>query len=153
VAASYVQVLHNRRGQLEYLAQLVDEGLSILTGEGRLDDFGKLLHAAWLAKSSLSKKVTNTAIDEIYAQAQAAGAVGGKLLGAGGGGFLLLFVPPDVQPRVKQSLEGLVHVPFEFYPRGSEIIFHDAERDYQAEEEWRDSRPLRIFRELSDLAA
>lgn len=153
VAASYVHVLHNRRGQLEYLAQLVEEGLAILTGEGRLDDFGKLLHAAWLAKSSLSKKVSNTAIDEIYRQALAAGAVGGKLLGAGGGGFLLLYVPLDVQPRVKQGLDGLVHVPFEFYPRGSEIIFHDAEQDYQAEERWRDGRTLRAFRELSDVAA
>jgi D-glycero-alpha-D-manno-heptose-7-phosphate kinase len=153
VAASYVQVLHNRRGQLEYLAQLVDEGLAILSGDGRLDDFGKLLHAAWLAKSSLSKRVTNSAIDEIYSQALAAGAVGGKLLGAGGGGFLLLYVPPDVQPRVKQHLDGLVHVPFAFTPRGSEIIFHDAEQDYAAEEQWRDGRPLRAFRELSDLAA
>ncbi len=128
VAASYVQVLHNRRGQLEYLAQLVDEGLAILTGAGRLDDFGELLHEAWLAKSSLSQKVSNPAIDEIYRQALAAGAVGGKLLGAGGGGFLLLFVPPDRQPRVKQRLDGLVHVPFEFDPRGSQIIFHDAEQ-------------------------
>jgi D-glycero-alpha-D-manno-heptose-7-phosphate kinase len=153
VAASYVQVLHNRRGQLEYLAQLVAEGLAILTGAGRLDDFGKLLHAAWLAKSSLSKKVSNSAIDEIYSQALAAGAIGGKLLGAGGGGFLLLFVPPERQTRVKERLDGLVHVPFEFYPRGSEIIFHDAEREYHAEERWRDGRALRAFRELTDLAA
>jgi D-glycero-alpha-D-manno-heptose-7-phosphate kinase len=153
VAASYVHVLHNRRGQLEYLSQLVQEGLSILRGNGPLDDFGKLLHAAWLAKSSLSKKVTNTAINEIYSQALATGAVGGKLLGAGGGGFLLLFVPPDLQPRMKQCLDGLVHVPFEFSPRGSEIIFHDAEREYQAEERWRDARGLKAFRELTDLAA
>jgi D-glycero-alpha-D-manno-heptose-7-phosphate kinase len=153
VAASYVHVLHNRRGQLEYLAQLVAEGLAILTGHGRLDDFGKLLHAAWLAKSSLSRKVSNSAIDEIYSQALAAGAIGGKLLGAGGGGFLLLFVPPERQPRLKEHLDGLVHVPFEFYPRGSEIIFHDAERDYQDEERWREARTLRAFRELTDLAA
>ncbi len=153
VAASYVHVLHNRRGQLEYLAQLVEEGLAILSGDGPLDDFGKLLHAAWLAKSSLSKQVSNPAIDQIYSQALHAGAVGGKLLGAGGGGFLLLFAPPEVQPRIKKCLDGLVHVPFEFHPRGSEIIFHDAEREYRAEEQWRDSQTLRAFQELKDLAA
>jgi hypothetical protein len=54
---------------------------------------------------------------------------------------------------VKERLDGLVHVPFEFYPRGSEIIFHDAEREYHAEERWRDGRALRAFRELTDLAA
>lgn len=153
VAASYVHVLQNRRGQLEYLAELVAEGLSIITGNAPLEDFGKLLHAAWLAKSSLSRMVTNSAIDAIYNQALSAGAIGGKLLGAGGGGFLLLYVPTDLQPRVKQQLDGLVHVPFEFHPRGSEIIFHDAERDYQAEERWRDERALLAFRELGDLAA
>src|SRR5690606_29252039 len=134
VAASYVTQLDRHRGQLNYLTQVVGEGLSILTGAGDLTDFGRLLHAAWLAKPSLSTAVSNSTVDAIYRTAMSAGAIGGKLLGAGGGGFLLLFVPPEEQPRVRQQLDGLVHVPFEFHPRGSEIIFHDAERDYQAEE-------------------
>jgi D-glycero-alpha-D-manno-heptose-7-phosphate kinase len=153
VAASYVQQLDRRRGQLNYLTQLVGEGLSILSGQGDLTDFGRLLHAAWLAKSSLSPAVSNSTVDNIYRQALTAGAIGGKLLGAGGGGFLLLFVPPEDQQHVRQRLDGLVHVPFEFHPHGSEIIFHDAERDYQAEEHERDARTIRAFRELSELAA
>jgi D-glycero-alpha-D-manno-heptose-7-phosphate kinase len=153
VAASYVHKLRDGCGQLQYLMQLVDEGHSILTGSGRIEDFGKLLHAAWLAKASLSGKVSNPTIDAMYDQALAAGAIGGKLLGAGGGGFLLLFVRPQDQPRVKARLDGLVHVPFEFHPGGSEIIFHDAERDYREEERRRDSGLPRAYRELSELAA
>ena len=153
VAASYVKHLDRHHGQMSYLTQLVGEGLSILTGQGDLTDFGRLLHAAWLAKSSLSPAVSNGTVDDIYRHAIGAGAIGGKLLGAGGGGFLLLFARPEDQPRVRQRLAGLVHVPFEFHPRGSEIIFHDAERDYQAEEHERDARTITAFRELSDLAA
>lgn len=153
VAASYVPKLHDRGGQLQYMKQLVDEGHAILTGSGRIDDFGKLLHAAWLAKVSLSNKVSNPTIDAIYTAALSAGAIGGKLLGAGGGGFLLLFVRPEDQPRVKARLDALVHVPFEFHPAGSEIIFHDAERDYREEERRRDASVPRAYRELSDMAA
>ena len=79
---------------------LVDEAVTVLTGHGGINAFGELLREAWLEKRSLGVQVSNTTIDEIYAEACAAGAIGGKLLGAGGGGFLLLFVPPERQAEV-----------------------------------------------------
>jgi D-glycero-alpha-D-manno-heptose-7-phosphate kinase len=153
VAASYAADLQQRQGQLHYLSELVAEGLSILSGHGDLCDFGKLLHAAWLAKASLSDKVTNATVNAIYDDALAAGALGGKLLGAGGGGFMLLFVRPEDQPRVLARLAGLVHVPFEFHGQGSQIIFVDAERDYHAEERRREASQPLAFQELTEMAA
>ena len=74
----------------------------------------------------------------LYERARAAGALGGKLTGAGGGGFLLLFVPPDQQPAVLEALDGRIHVPFEFESAGSQIIFYEPGVDYREAEEARD---------------
>ena len=90
-------------------------------------------------------------IDEIYAAARAAGALGGKLLGAGGGGFLLLFAPPERQEAVQRALGHLIHVPFKIENSGSQIIFFDAERDYSQVEAERASAPPQVFRELSEI--
>ncbi len=153
VAASYVENIEARRRQLRIMASLVDDGLSILCGSGDITDFGKLLHEAWATKSSLSPTVSNHAVDQMYEEALSAGAIGGKLLGAGGGGFLLLFARPDDQPRIRQRLSTLVHVPFEFESGGSQIIFYDHERDYSSEEQARLRHALQPFRELSEIAA
>src|SRR5439155_23662785 len=79
----------------------------------------------WLAKRSLSTCVSASATDEIYTRARSAGALGGKLTGAGGGGFLLLFAEPQRQPSVLRELDGLLHVPFRFESAGSQIIFYE----------------------------
>ena len=112
-----------------------------------------MLHEAWVAKRSLSSQVSNPQVDELYARAQAAGAIGGKLTGAGGGGFLLLFVPPDRQDAVKAQLDHLIHVPFQLEPSGSQIIFYEPGVDYSAEEEARSTKRIAKFRELTILRA
>lgn len=132
VANTFVPSLDKRRRQLRIMMDLVAEGLSILSGNSDLASFGKLLHESWLEKRSFSDSIANGEIDSLYDQALGAGALGGKLLGAGGGGFLLLFVPPDHQPRVRDRLSHLLHVPFTFETAGSQIIFFEPEEDYSA---------------------
>src|SRR5947207_32618 len=123
VARSYVTDLEPRRRQLRIMKELVDESIDLLASGTDIRAFGDLLHEAWLAKRSLSAKVSPSAVDDLYEQARSAGALGGKLTGAGGGGFLLLFVEPEQQPAVLQALDGLLHVPFQFESAGSQIIF------------------------------
>jgi len=101
---------------------MVDEGFRILTGSGSLAEFGALLDRAWRAKRALSAGVSNSAIDTMYAAAMSAGALGGKLLGAGGGGFLLLYVPPESQARVREALTGFHQIDFSINAPGSSII-------------------------------
>ena len=92
-------------------------------------DFGRLLHESWLLKRSLTDRISNCEIDDIYEAARKAGAIGGKLLGAGGGGFMIFFVEPDKQDWVKGALYGFLQVPFRFENAGSEIIFHHTAYD------------------------
>lgn len=153
VAESYVNGIEERRRQLRILKDLVEEAISILTSGQDIIAFGQLLHEAWEAKRSLSEKVSNSQVDELYAIARSAGAIGGKLTGAGGGGFLLLFVPPDRQGEVRSRLNKLIHVPFKFEFSGSQIIFHDPEQDYSAEVSARANQPIRAFQELGQLQA
>lgn len=148
VAKTYVDDLTSKQRQLRLMQQLVGESLSILNSSRDLNDFGALLDEAWQAKRSLSAQVSNPQVDELYAQARAGGAIGGKLTGAGGGGFLLLFVPPDRQAAVKQKLNRLVHVPFQFEQNGSQIMLFDPDQDYSGAEEERTTRPIEAFREL-----
>jgi len=130
VAKSYVGKIDNKTKQLSVMQESVDEALSILTSKKDIKSFGQLLNEFWQLKKSLSQQVSNAAIDEIYDNAISAGALGGKLIGAGGGGFLLLFVPPKKQKKVRTRLNKLIHVPFAFEPYGSQIIFFDPEEDY-----------------------
>jgi D-glycero-alpha-D-manno-heptose-7-phosphate kinase len=83
------------------------------------------LHEAWICKRSLSEKVSSSQIDSIYESARKAGAIGGKLLGAGGGGFMLLFVVPEKQSLVREALDEFVHVPFQFETGGSQVIYYE----------------------------
>ena len=108
----------------------VDVALSILTGKQDIKSFGELLNEFWQIKKTLSPQVSNSTIDEIYKKSQTSGAIGGKLIGAGGGVFLLLFVPPRSQKKVRESLKKLIYVPFKFEHGGSQIIFFDKEEDY-----------------------
>ena len=151
VANSYVADIDSRRQQLRVLHTLVEEGMSTLSGNSDdIADFGRLLHEAWQVKRKLSEKVSNDRVDEIYRDALSAGAIGGKLLGAGGGGFMMLFVPPERQQAVKSKLTGLLHVPFKFEFSGSQIIFYDPETDYSDADSARDVDTVRPFRELFD---
>ena len=147
VAASYVENLNANKRHLRIMKDLVDEALAALQSERDLDPFGELLHEAWLAKRGLSREVSNLEVDEIYQAALAAGALGGKLLGAGGGGFLLLFASPDRHEAIKRKLDRLIHVPFHFESGGSQIIFFDPETEYHDEERARASSPRPVFRE------
>lgn len=123
VVAEQLQNVPQKNKELNEMAAMVDQGLRILT-EGRdLADFGRLLHENWLLKRSLSSRVSTPEIDAMYEIARKAGATGGKITGAGGGGFLLLFVEPDRQPAVRQALSHLLHVPFDLDHAGSQIIF------------------------------
>ena len=106
------------------------------------------IHESWLAKRSLSDAVSNSAVDELYQRALDAGAVGGKLTGAGGGGFLLLFVPPKKRRAVLEALSELLHVPFEFENAGSRIICNEPGVDYEEVEQGRRLRTTPAFREL-----
>ena len=92
--------------------------------KGSLDDFGRLLHENWLLKRSLSTAVTTEGIDDIYAMGLKAGATGGKILGAGGGGFFLFFAKPEKHNQIRVALSDLLHVPFKFEAEGSRVIFH-----------------------------
>jgi D-glycero-alpha-D-manno-heptose-7-phosphate kinase len=147
VAQSYVHNFDGNKRHLRIMKDLVDEALAVLASDRPIDAFGALLHESWLAKRSLSKEVSTPEIDEIYQTALGAGALGGKLLGAGGGGFLLLFASPDRHELLKQKLATLIHVPFRFESAGSQIIFYDPETEYADEERARANGPPRVFRE------
>jgi D-glycero-alpha-D-manno-heptose-7-phosphate kinase len=152
VAATYVTDLGSKRRQLRMLRHLVDESIDLLASEQPIERFGELLDEGWSHKRSLGAGITNDDVDDCYARAKAAGAIGGKIAGAGGGGFLLLFVPPAKQAAVLQALPELVHVPFHFESSGSQILFYDRGEDFSAAEAARRDRPIRAFRD-ADLAA
>jgi D-glycero-alpha-D-manno-heptose-7-phosphate kinase len=125
VAKSKIDNFERRHTELNDIRSMVDAGLKIIQNSSvPIEEFGRLLHEAWLAKRQLSEKVSNKEIDSLYEDARRAGAVGGKLLGAGGGGFLLLFVKPEQQIEVRKRLNHLIHVPFEFDNSGSRVVLY-----------------------------
>ncbi len=120
--------LDNNRQALSVMQSLVEAASDILDGDvSGFDDFGALLHESWLLKKRLSKKVSTSAIDDIYDKAMKSGALGGKILGAGGGGFMLFFVRPEDRGRLRQGLSPLLHVPFRFDTLGSQVIYFTEE--------------------------
>ena len=123
VAESQIANMGNCFSQMQEMYEMVKEGSSILTKQDiPLEEFGKLLNRAWHNKRTLSNMITNSEIDDLYEAALNAGAIGGKLLGAGGGGFVLFFVKPQDQKKVKNVLNKLTHVPFNFENTGSKIV-------------------------------
>ncbi len=152
VAQTYNSWSNLRVRQLHVMRDFVEQGLAILNSRDDLTAFGRLLAEAWKVKRSLSTRVSNGFVDGLYDAALAAGALGGKLTGAGGGGFLLLFVPPDRQAAVRDGLHNLIHVPFRFEGGGSQIIFFEPAQDYSAAEKARAGQVILPFRELSSAA-
>lgn len=130
VAKTYVKNINSQKKQLEIMKKLVEEALSVLDSNQNINRFGQLLNEAWEAKRTLSTAVSNPIIDKLYKQALSYGTLGGKLTGAGGGGFLLLFVPPSRQSKVRKEFNKLIYVPFRFEHLGSQIIFLDRQEDY-----------------------
>ena len=120
--------LSEREKYLEEMLSLVDEAENILVNRERdLDDFGRLLDKEWRLKRNSGSTITNDGIDNLYARGIAAGALGGKLLGAGGGGFLLFYVTKDKQESVKKALSDLMEVPFNFENGGTRVIYYAPE--------------------------
>jgi D-glycero-alpha-D-manno-heptose-7-phosphate kinase len=145
IARTYTTDLQAREEALRGLGGMVEEAIAILSSGDDLRPFGQLLHEAWLLKRSLGDKVSNEHIEEVYEKARQAGAVGGKLLGAGGGGFMLLFVEPDRQEEVREQLDRLIYVPFRFEFSGSRIILFDPEVDYFEDGRVRANEKARAF--------
>jgi D-glycero-alpha-D-manno-heptose-7-phosphate kinase len=126
-----VRVTPQKKKELRMMLELVDEGEAIVTNPMRsMDEFARLLHESWQIKRTLTNKITNSDIDGIYEAALSAGALGGKLLGAGGGGFMLLYVPPERQEEVRRRLRKLLCVPFAFSNRGSHVVVYEPEEAY-----------------------
>lgn len=108
---------------LKKMCALSNVAKEILTGEENLADFGRVLHEGWILKTRLASNISNEKIDEYYEKALGVGALGGKLLGAGAGGFLLFYVERDNQQKVRETLKGLRELSFRFEPEGSKIIY------------------------------
>jgi D-glycero-alpha-D-manno-heptose-7-phosphate kinase len=102
----------------------VNEGKKILDS-GNVDDFGRLLNTSWVEKKSLSKLITNNKIDELYNEAIRYGALGGKLLGAGGGGFLLMYMKNKNAKNFFKRYKNIINVPFNFTKDGSQVILNN----------------------------
>jgi D-glycero-alpha-D-manno-heptose-7-phosphate kinase len=125
VAADQIRNTPAKENELKKLQNMVCQAIEILNGDGDIVEFGQLLHDCWGLKRKLSKKITNQKIDRIYETAMENGAIGGKLLGAGGGGFMLFFVRPDYRENLRKKLSEFVEVEFKFEKDGSQVIYYN----------------------------
>lgn len=124
IEAEKLKHINKLDSELKELHQMVDHAVKILNGENGLVEFGLLLDEAWQLKKRLAGKVSNSFLDHVYEIAKKNGAIGGKALGAGGGGFILFFVKPEDRQRLLEALNFLLHVPFRFESLGSQIIYY-----------------------------
>lgn len=127
VASTTLKNTRDKKDDLNEMVAMVDSAIQSLSAN--IMDFGILLRESWKIKRSLAKNISNQHIDDIFDIAMKNGAIGGKLLGAGGGGFVLFFVEPHLQQGLRNSL-GLLHVPFRFDNTGSQIIYYNPETNY-----------------------
>jgi D-glycero-alpha-D-manno-heptose-7-phosphate kinase len=131
IAQEQLRMTPHKKHELDTMLQLVDEGEAIIANPTRpLSEFGRLLDEGWQIKRTLTQKISSPSIDEIYEAGLSAGALGGKLLGAGGGGFMLFFVPPDRREALRIRLKKLLCVPFSMSSKGSEVIVYEPEERY-----------------------
>lgn len=120
--------MKDKTAELKKMYELVNQSEQILVNKDKdLDDFGRLLDYTWKIKRGISNSISSDIIDQQYSEAIKAGALGGKLLGAGGGGFLLFYVPIEKQDSVKNALKDQLYVPFQFENEGTKIIFYQPE--------------------------
>ena len=127
IQKKHISNLSNNKSLLNSMHKMVDDALKILTSDQSIDDFGYLLNESWNLKKELSDSVTNDFINKVYLKGLKHGALGGKILGAGGGGFILLFAKPENHDAIKSSLADLIHVPIEFDNSGSRIVLYQPE--------------------------
>jgi D-glycero-alpha-D-manno-heptose-7-phosphate kinase len=131
IAKEQLRLTPQRKKELDMMLQMVNEAEAIITNPNRsLDEFGRLLHEGWQIKRTLTQKITNANIDDIYEAGVGAGALGGKLLGAGGGGFMLFYVPPERREALRIRLKKLLCVPIAFSKRGSDVVVYEPEEMY-----------------------
>jgi D-glycero-alpha-D-manno-heptose-7-phosphate kinase len=131
IAKEQIRMTPHRKHELELMFQMVNEAEAIITNPNcPLNEFGHLLHESWQVKRTLTGNITNANLDEIYEAGRSAGALGGKLLGAGGGGFMLFFVPPERRKELRMRLKNLLCVPFRFSNRGSHVVVYEPEEVY-----------------------
>ena len=124
----------NKTAQLKEMLTLVDMAEGVLTDKQKnLTEFGRLLDTTWKLKRGTGSQVSTGSIDALYEQGINAGALGGKLLGAGGGGFLVFYVEPDAQASVLKAMKGLLHIPFKFENDGAVVAYYGPE-DYDLKE-------------------
>ena len=125
IASEQIKKTPEKKKELNIMQEMVIDALKMLNGKNvNIEDFGNLLHESWKLKRSLTDKITNDSINQIYELARESGATGGKLLGAGGGGFILFIAKPELHKTIKQKLRHLLYVPFKFENTGSSIIFY-----------------------------
>lgn len=124
IAAEQIKTTAEKERELRRILSLVDEAERSLGSLKTLDEFGKLLHETWMLKRTLTSSISNLKIDNMYEAARNAGALGGKLLGAGGGGFLLFYVPLEKQDAVRAALKDYLNIPFRFEDQGSQVIYN-----------------------------
>lgn len=128
IQKSTTATLEEKKKQLDQMLALVDEAQDILENKDRdIDDFGRLLDKTWKLKRDSGKEITTDSIDGFYNRGIKAGALGGKLLGAGGGGFLLFYVQKEFQEQVRKALSDLMQVPFKFEDNGTRVIYYSPE--------------------------
>ena len=126
--SSTLETQAEKENRLLEMLSLVDQAENILTNKSvDLDEFGKLLDHTWKLKRQTGSAVSTNNIDELYARGMAAGALGGKLLGAGGGGFLVFYVQPEHQDAVRWAMRDLMYIPFEFEDGGTRVIHYTPE--------------------------
>jgi D-glycero-alpha-D-manno-heptose-7-phosphate kinase len=131
IAQEQLRVTPQKEKELTTMLGLVDEAEGIVVNESRsLREFGHLLHDSWQIKRSLTQRISSPEIDAIYEAGLEAGALGGKLLGAGGGGFMLFFVPPEKRAVLRERLKKLLCVPFTFSTKGSDVVVYEPEELY-----------------------
>jgi len=131
IAQEQLRMTPHKKQELNTMLQLVDEAEAIVASPDRpLNEFGRLLHESWKIKRTLTQNISTASIDEIYEAGLSAGALGGKLLGAGGGGFMLFFVPPERREALRTRLKKLLCVPFAFSNRGSHVVVYEPEEQY-----------------------
>jgi D-glycero-alpha-D-manno-heptose-7-phosphate kinase len=131
IAQEQLKTTPHKKQELDTMLQFVTEAEAIIANPSRsLDEFGRLLHQSWQIKRTLTQKISNASIDEIYEAGISAGALGGKLLGAGGGGFMLFYVSPERREALRMRLKKLLCVPFGFSNRGSHVVVYEPEQQY-----------------------
>jgi D-glycero-alpha-D-manno-heptose-7-phosphate kinase len=125
IASEQIKNTHTKEKELKAMSNMVGQAIDILNSDRDIVEFGNLLHESWMIKKELSSKISNPHIDGLYEKALKHGAIGGKLLGAGGGGFLLLFVRPENRDKAAAGLKDFLEVQFAFENEGSQIIYYN----------------------------